>query len=60
MQMGGGAPVEVPVAVYVDDSSLAQSGPKAVPSLRKMVNMTGFMYYFLVSNAEPRSVCGSV
>ena len=38
---------EVPVAVYVDDSALAQAGPKAVPSLRKMVNMTGFMYYFL-------------
>ena len=47
MPTGGGAPVEVPVAVYVDDSSLAQSGPQAVPSLRKMVNMTGFMYYFL-------------
>ena len=60
MPTGGGASVEVPVAVYADDSSLAQSGPKAVPSLRKMVNMTGFMYYFLVSNAEPRSVCGSV
>ena len=47
MPTGGGAPVEVPVAVYVDDSSLAHSGPQAVPSLRKMVNMTGFMYYFL-------------
>ena len=47
MPTGGGAPVEVPVAVYVDDSSLAQSGPQAAPSLRKMVNMTGFMYYFL-------------
>ena len=47
MPTGGGPPVEVPVAVYVDDSSLAQSGPEAVPSLRKMVNMTGFMYYFL-------------
>ena len=47
MPTGGGPPVEVPVAVYVDDSSLAQSGSEAVPSLRKMVNMTGFMYYFL-------------
>ena len=47
MPTGGGAPVEVPVAVYVDDSSLAQSGPQAVPSLRKMVSMAGFMYYFL-------------
>ena len=47
MPTGGGAPVEVPVAVYVDDSALAQAGPKAVPSLRKMVNMTEFMYYFL-------------
>ena len=47
MPTGGGAPVEVPVAVYVDDSALAQAGPKAVPSLRKMVNMTGFMYDFL-------------
>ena len=48
MPTGGGAPVvEVLVAVYVDDSSLAQSGPHAVPSLRRMVNMTGFMYYFL-------------
>ena len=37
----------MPVAVYVDDSALAQAGPKAVPSLRKMVNMTGFTYYFL-------------
>ena len=41
------SPVEVPVAVYVGDSSLAQSPPQAVPSLRKMANMTGFMYYFL-------------
>ena len=47
MPTGGGAPVEVPAAVYVDDSALAQAGPKAVPSLRTMVNMTGFMYYFL-------------
>ena len=47
MPTSDGAPVEIPVAVYVDDSALAQSGPKAVPSLRKMVNMTGFMYYFL-------------
>ena len=47
MPTGGGPPVEVPVAVYVDDSSLAQSGPEAVPSLRKMVNMTGFMYFSL-------------
>ena len=37
----------MPVAIYVDGSSLAQSGPQTVPSLRKMVNMTGFMYYFL-------------
>ena len=44
---GGGAPVEVPIAVYVDDSALAQSGPKAAPSLRKMANMAGFIYYFL-------------
>ena len=48
MPTGGGAPVvEVPVAVYVDDSALAQTVPKAVPFLRKMVNMTGFIYYFL-------------
>ena len=47
MPTGGCAPVDVPVAVYVDDSSLAQSGPQAVPPLRGMVNMTGFMYYFL-------------
>ena len=33
--------------VYVDDSLLAQAGPQAIQSLRKMVNMTGFMYYFL-------------
>ena len=60
MLTGGGAPVEVPVAVYVDDSSLAQSGPQAVPSLRRMVNMAGSCITSLVSNAEPRSVCGSV
>ena len=47
MSTGGGAPVEVLVAVYVDDSSLAQSGPQAAPSLQGMVNMTRFMYYFL-------------
>ena len=47
MPTGGGAPVEVPVAVYMDDSALAQSGPEAVPSLRRMVNATGLMYYFL-------------
>ena len=47
MLTGGGAPVEVPVAVYVDDSALAQSGPEAVPSLRRVVNATGLMYYFL-------------
>ena len=37
MPTDGGPPVEVPVAVYVDDSSLAHSGSEAVPSLRKMV-----------------------
>ena len=47
MPTGDGAPVEVPVAVYVGDSALAQAGPKAVPSLRKMVNMVGLVYYFL-------------
>ena len=30
MPTGGGALVEVPVAVYVDDLALAQAGPKAV------------------------------
>ena len=44
---GGGAPVEVPVAVYVDDSALAQSGPESAPSLRRVVNATGLVYYFL-------------
>ena len=47
MPTGGGAPVEVPVAVYVGDSALAQPGPEAVPSLRRMVNATGLMYYFI-------------
>ena len=47
MPTGGGAWVEVPVAVYVGDSALAQSGPESVPSLRRVDNATGLMYYFL-------------
>ena len=50
MPTGGGAPVEVPVAVYVDDSALAQSGPESVPSLRRVVNANGLMYYLLVDS----------
>ena len=59
MPTGGGAPVEVPVAVYVDDSALAQSGPQAVSSLRSMVNLTGLMDYFLGIERRAISVCGS-
>ena len=43
MPTGGRAPVEVPVAVYVDDSALALSGPESVPSLRTVANATGLM-----------------
>ena len=47
MPTGGGAPIEVPVAVYVDDSALAQPVPESVPSLRRVVSATGLMYYLL-------------
>ena len=54
MPTGGGAPVEVPVAVYEGDSALARAGPKTVPSLRKMVNMAGLMYYFIGLERRPK------
>ena len=47
MPTGGGAPVEVHIAVYVDGSALAQSGPESVRSLRRVVNATDSMYLFL-------------
>ena len=47
MPTGGGTPVEVPVAVYVDDSALAQSGPESAPPLRRVVNATDLVYYFI-------------
>ena len=60
MPTGGGAPAEVPVAVYVNDSALARSGPESVPSLRRVVNATGLMYFFLglEQRRAKRSVCG--
>ena len=62
MLTGGGAPVEVPVAVCVDDATTRRSpsqGPRRFGLFGGLSMRRVSCTIFLASNAEPRSACGS-